>query len=133
MTHFFENILEFVRQTSIIMTVCLRFYRQSDVTLLKEFQQCLKSRYLAFTSFSRHTLVVTLAVPLSCSPSSLSYESMTCVSPVVPMRDCLEVTLCTSSAISIAMRVQVAGVESILLSPCASVWANSFARVPHFP
>ena len=51
LTHFFKNILEFVRQTSIIATVCLRFYRQSDVTLLKEFQQCLNWRYLASTSF----------------------------------------------------------------------------------
>ena len=56
LTHFFLNILEFVRQTSIIATVCLRFYRQSDVTLLKEFQQCLNSRYLASTSFSIYTL-----------------------------------------------------------------------------
>ena len=59
LTHFFENILEFVRQTSIIATVCLRFYRQSDVTLLKEFQQGLNSRYLASTSFSLYTLLDT--------------------------------------------------------------------------
>ena len=52
LTPFFENILEFLGQTSIIAAVCLRFYRQSDVTLLKEFQQCLNSRYLTSTSFS---------------------------------------------------------------------------------
>ena len=39
-----------VSKSSIIATVCLRFYRQSDVTLLKEFQRCLNSRYLASTS-----------------------------------------------------------------------------------
>ena len=53
LTHFFENILEFVWQTFIIAMVCVCFYWQSDVTLLKEFQQCLNSRYLASTSFSR--------------------------------------------------------------------------------
>ena len=59
LTHFFENIFEFMRQTSIIATVCLRFYRQSDVTLLKQFQQCMNSGYLASTSFSLSTLIPT--------------------------------------------------------------------------
>ena len=56
LTHFFENILKFMRQTSIIATVCLRFYRQTDVTRLKEFHQCLNLRYLASTCLSLYTL-----------------------------------------------------------------------------
>ena len=37
--------------------VCLRFCQHSDVTFLKEFQQCLNSRYLASTFFSLYTLI----------------------------------------------------------------------------
>ena len=36
--------------------VCLQFCQHSDVTFLKEFQQCLNSRYLASTFFSLYTL-----------------------------------------------------------------------------
>ena len=36
--------------------VCLRFCQHSDVTFLKEFQQCLNSRYLASTCLSLYTL-----------------------------------------------------------------------------
>ena len=36
--------------------VCLRFCQHSDVTFLKEFQQCLNSRYLTSTCLSLYTL-----------------------------------------------------------------------------
>ena len=70
LTHFFYNILEFVRQTSIIAMVCLRFYRQRDVTFLKEFQQCLNSRYHARSSFSLYTLYTLVSSP----PYQLVYQ-----------------------------------------------------------
>ena len=38
--------------------VCLRFCQHSDVTFLKEFQQCLNSRYLAPTCLSLYTLTL---------------------------------------------------------------------------
>ena len=36
--------------------VCLRFCQHSDVKFLKEFQQCLNSRYLSSTCLSLYTL-----------------------------------------------------------------------------
>ena len=39
--------------------VCLRFCQHSGVTFLKEFQQCLNTRYLASTCLSLYTLIST--------------------------------------------------------------------------
>ena len=65
--------------------VCLRFCQHSDVTFLKEFQQCLNSRYLTSTCLSLYTLHRT-----SITQRAEPIENVLTVNPI---KGCTEINL----------------------------------------